>query len=825
MSKSEFHPILSSQVFVEVILPLALNKSYTYYVPEELIPQTKLGVRVEVQFGRQKIYTGLVSEIHQRTPEDHHPKSIQSVIDDRPIANELQLKFWHWMSDYYISSVGEVMNAALPANFKLSSETRVTLGPLFHDDAAQLSDKEYLIAEALTIQQELSIEDIQGILGQKSIYPVIRRLLDKKIIYLKEELQERYRPKTIICVRLNADYEPADKLQEAFALVERSDRQTRALLAYVQLAPKQPIMRRQDILKLSGCDHSVVQALVKKGIFELYEHQQSRLAGYEEETVAADALSAQQEDALTAIRSHFETKDVVLLNGVTGSGKTRVYLELIREQIAAGAQVLYLLPEIALTTQLIERLQRVFGDDIAVYHSKLNNNERVELWNSVLNGKPVLMGARSALFLPFTNLKLVIVDEEHDPSFKQTEPNPRYQGRDAAVYLAHLHGAKTLLGTATPSIETYYNALNGKYGLVRMNERFGGLQMPEIILVDSKRAMKEQRLFSNFSSELLDALKATLERGEQAILFQNRRGYSPTYRCQTCDWHSECINCDVSLTYHKLQHLLKCHYCGYNTPVPTACPACGSKQLVLQGFGAEKVEDDLKIYLPQARIARMDADSVRGKNAHSNLIHEFEDGQIDVLVGTQMVTKGLDFERVGLVGVLSADQLLHFPDFRASERAFQLMLQVSGRAGRKHRRGRVFIQAMNTAHPVLTEVLNNDYDGFVKRELQERQEFKYPPFSRIIRITLKHKDARVVNEGMSLFSRHLKTALGDWVLGPAVPYVGRVRSLFLLDLLVKLERDTRKIQFAKTHIRDATDKLHAASGFSTIRVSVDVDPY
>ncbi len=825
MSNNELHTVLSSRVFVDVILPLALEKPYTYYVPEAWASQARLGVRVEVQFGRQKVYTGLVMRVHDRHPEGQRIKAILSVIDDKPIVTARQIEFWQWMSDYYLCSLGEVMHASLPANLKLSSETRITLGPLFHDDAAQLSDKEYLVAEALTLQQELSIEDIQGILGQKTIYPIIRQLLDKRIIYLQEELQEKYQPKMVGCVRLAEPYTDPGQLAAAFALAERSTRQTEALMAYIQLEKQQPFIRRQEIIQLARADYGVLQALVRKGVFELYEREVSRLGSYEEETVEAGELSEQQAQALAAVREGLAAKGVALLHGVTGSGKTRVYLELIRERIAAGEQVLYLLPEIALTAQLIERLQRFFGNDIAVYHSRLSHNERVELWNDVLAGKSVLMGARSALFLPFSKLSLVVVDEEHDPSFKQNDPSPRYQGRDAAIYLAHLHGAKTLLGTATPSAESYSNALAGKYALVRMSERFGGLQMPEIKLVDCRRAMQEQRLHGHFSAELLDAIKATLARGEQVILFQNRRGYSPAYRCDTCGWHSECIHCDVSLTYHKHAHLLKCHYCGYSAGLPQACPACGSKQLTLQGFGVEKAEDDLKIYLPEARIARMDADSVRGKNAHSALINEFEEGKIDILVGTQMVTKGLDFEKVGLVGVLSADQLLHFPDFRATERAFQLMTQVAGRAGRKHRRGLVLIQAMNTAHPVLAEVLSADFEAFAGRELRERRDFHYPPYSRLIRITLKHKDPKVVNEAMLRYSRQLKEALGDWVLGPAVPYVGRVRSLYLLDLLIKLDRDARKMQFAKAQIRLAGEALYAAGGFSSVRVNVDVDPY
>ncbi|MCB9287728.1 MAG: primosomal protein N' [Lewinellaceae bacterium] len=820
------HPITATQTYVTVILPLAVPKPYTYAVPEHLVAEAVFGKRVEVQFGRSRLYTALVIEQHRRAPEEYRPKPILSVVDDEPIINKMQLQLWQWLADYYLCTLGEVMHAALPANLKLASETRLTLSPLFDEDFDGLDDKEYLIAEALSIQNEISIDDVRGILQQKTVYPLIRRMLEKRIIYLKEDLKAKYKPKTVSCVRLQEPYAShPELLEEAFELCSRSTRQVEALMAYVQLAKKLEFVRRQDIYSKASVDASVLKAMEKKEIFELYEREVSRLGGYEEEIMDADTLAEQQQRALNEIRGHFRDKNVVLLHGVTGSGKTRVYIELIQEAIQKGEQVLYLLPEIALTTQITGRLEKVFGGQIAIYHSRLNNNERVEMWNEVLKGKPAVLGARSALFLPFRKLGLIIVDEEHDNSYKQYDPNPRYNARDAAVYLAHLHGAKALLGTATPSVESYHNAKNGKYGLVEMPERFGGLQLPSVELVDAKRAMQEQKLHSHFTSVLLDELKAALERGEQAILFQNRRGYSPTYRCLTCDWHSECIHCDVSLTYHKFRNALKCHYCGYTTHLPDACPACGSKQLTLKGFGTEKIEDELKIFLPDARVGRMDLETVRGKNAHARLINDFEEGRLDILVGTQMVTKGLDFEKVGIVGVLSADQLLQFPDFRAGERAFQLMLQVSGRAGRKHKQGKVVIQAFNTASPVIREVLDNDYAGFFTREMMERQQFKYPPYYRLIRITLKHKNPKTVNEGAQAFEKMLKGKLGEWAIGPAVPYVGRVRGYYLLDFLVKLPRDAKKIRFAKEVVQESIDRMQQVSGLSGVRVNVDVDPY
>ncbi len=826
MESSTYHIIPNTEALVEVVLPLALGQTFTYYVPEELVNQIKFGIRVEVQFGRNKHYTGLIVGFPEHKPGDVKPKPILSIIDDTPIIQQQQFKLWQWMASYYCCSLGEVMQAALPANLKLASETMVTLSPLFDEDFGGLDDREYLIAEALTIQQEISIDDVRGILGYKTVYPLIRSMLEKKIIYLKEDLKTKYKPKQVICVRLCEPYvSNPGLLDEAFAKLERSERQAEALMAYLHLVKQQEFVRQQDVIKKAGVDHSVIKAMVKKEVFETYEREISRLGGYEEDTVDADVLAEQQVQAIGEIKEYFEEKNVVLLHGVTGSGKTRVYVEMIREVIARGEQVLYLLPEIALTAQIIDRLQRLFGDDIVVYHSRLSNNERVELWNKVLEGKPILMGARSSLFLPFQKLGLIVVDEEHDASFKQQDPNPRYSGRDTAIYLAHLHSAKVILGTATPSVESYQNAKNGKYGLVTMPERFGGLQLPEVIVVDAKDELQKRKLQSHFTSVLIEELKATLERGEQAILFQNRRGYAPTYRCTTCGWHAECIHCDVSLTHHKFHKNLKCHYCGYQTGLPQACPACGSKQLALQGFGTEKIEDELKIYLPNAKIGRMDWDTVRTKNAHAKIINDFEERRLDILVGTQMVTKGLDFENVAVVGVLSADQLLQFPDFRSSERGFQLMVQVSGRAGRKHRRGKVIIQAFNTASPVLREVIANDFSGFFTREMSERHAFMYPPYFRLIRITLKHKKPQVLNDAGKLFAKYLKAKLGDWVQGPAVPYISRVRTYYLLDFLVKIERHPQKIVFTKESILNAIDDLHNQKGLSGVRVNVDVDPF
>ncbi|MBR9922629.1 MAG: primosomal protein N' [Bacteroidetes bacterium] len=826
---NELHPVQTTNTFADVLLPLALPKPYTYFIPEEMLADVRFGQRVEVQLGKQKRYSGIVINLHNNQPEAYAPRPILSIVDQAPIINQQQLKLWNWMSRYYCCTLGEVMNAALPAHLKLASETKVTLGPLFDEHADTLNDKEYMIAEALRHQEELTIGDLQKILQQQSVHAIVNRMIDKRILYLREEMSLRYKPKTIQYVRLQEPYATnPDIMEEAFELTARSHKQTDMLMHFIQLTRQEKAVRKQELVQKSGGDYSVLKALEKKKILESFEQEISRIAGYEDDLAETPELSEQQIQALAEIREAFvdteeQPAQTTLLHGVTGSGKTRVYIELMQDAIDKGEQVLYLLPEIALTTQIISRLEKIFGDKITVYHSRLNNNERVELWHKVAQGIPILLGPRSSLFLPFNNLKLVIVDEEHDASYKQQDPAPRYQGRDTAIYLAHLANARVLLGTATPSMESYHNAKKGKYKLVEMPERFGGIQMPEIKIADLRQEAVARQANIHFSSMLLEHMQAALDKGEQIILFQNRRGYAPNIRCMSCGWTQECVHCDVSLTYHKFQKNLLCHYCGYRTQVPKKCPACEGAHLELQGFGTEKIEDDLKIYFPQVQIGRMDLDTVRSKNAHSRIINDFEERRLDILVGTQMVTKGLDFENVGLVGVLSADQLLQFPDFRSTERAFQLMVQVSGRAGRKKKQGTVVIQALNPVHPVLDDVLANNYKGFYKREIAERQSFGYPPFARLIRIQLKHRKPDVVNEGAKLYAHLLSKRLKNRVNGPAIPYISRVRGQYILDILIKLERNPKVIAAAKQIILETNDLIQGEKGFSTLRINVNVD--
>ena len=814
------------ELFVAVILPVAIPKTYTYAVPKECASQIQVGVRVEVQFGKNKLYAGLVAAVTTESPQGYAVKPLISVIDKQPIVTEQQLTLWQWIADYYVCTLGEVMNAALPNAFRLSSETKVQLNPAYEHDFQHLTDKEYLVAEALSIQSELSIDQIQGILNQKTVYPLLQKMLESGILFLKEELKTKYQPKTIACVRFQEPYlSQPEKRRAAFDLLAKSVKQTNALLAYIQLEKQQSFVRKQEICDSAKVDAATVQALEKKGILSIYAREISRLGTYQDDLNLLPALTATQKNAFDEIETLFQKQNTVLLHGVTGSGKTNIYVRLMEETIKKGGQILYLLPEIALTTQIIQRLQKIFGNQIAVYHSRLSNNERVELWKNTLHGASILLGARSALFLPFKNLQLIIVDEEHDPSFKQDDPSPRYHARDAAIYLAQKFGAKVLLGSATPSLESYQNAVTGKYGLVGLAERYANMPMPEIILADMKQEQKDRKMMSHFTTILIDEMRATLERKEQIILFQNRRGYAPALRCTACGWNSECAHCDVSLTYHKHSNNMRCHYCGYQTKVTEECPACQSRHLTLKGFGTEKIEDELVIFFPDAKIARMDFDTVKAKNAHATLINDFEEKRTDILVGTQMVTKGLDFENVGLVGILSADQLWQFPDFRAGERAFQLMVQASGRAGRKNKRGKVVIQTFSMSHPVIKETINTDFLHLFRREISERQTFQYPPFFRLIALTVKHKDPQVAAHAAQAVAALLRRTLGKRVVGPAEPSIPRVRDQYLFDILIKMERKTDVIASAKNLIGDAQLLLQQEKKFSQVRLRIDVDPY
>ncbi len=818
------------RLFVTVIVPVALPKLYTYSVPLHLKGMVKEGLRVEVQFGRKKLYSALIFKIHHNEPDGYAPKPILNILDDHPLVTQNQFKLWQWMSQYYATTMGEVMNAALPAGLKLASESKILLRPDFREEdfsREDLNEKEYTILQALYNRVEMSISEIRELIDQKTIYQHIKSLIDKQLIHVREELKTKYKPKKVDMVRLAEPYfSDNTQLKLAFEMIgSRALKQAETLMAFIQLTKEMEEVPKSDLYDRANINSTGLKKLVDKNILEIYHKQISRINQYKGLVSENFTLSDDQKKALFEIKENFEEKNVVFLHGVTGSGKTQIYVELMEEAIAKGQQVLYLLPEIALTAQIVARLQVHFGDKIVCSHSKFNNNERVEIWKNAMKGIPIILGARSALFMPFQNLGLIIVDEEHDPSYKQNDPAPRYNARDTAVFMSYLHQAKVVLGTATPSLETYHNVQKKKYGLVELNSRFGESSLPEIRIVDAGEETRKKRMKSHFTQQLLDAIEETIKNGEQVILFQNRRGYAPVYSCNLCGWTAECKDCDVSLTYHKFTNDLHCHYCNYHRKMPDACPACESRGLVIKGFGTEKIEDELQIYLPEVKVARMDWDTVKGKHGHEKIIAAFASEEVDILVGTQMVTKGLDFDNVGLVGVLSADQMLHFPDFRATERAFQLLLQVSGRAGRKKKKGKVLIQAFNTDHPVLKEVQKNDFNAFFSRELKERSDFAYPPFHRLIKIQIKHKKPDVADKAAKFMSESLKNKLGNRILGPSVPGISRVRTYYLRDIVVKLGKNNEQLNYSKKLLQDLSSYLKSQKGYSSVRVIIDVDPY
>ena len=840
---------MQSTIFIDVILPLPVPKLYTYRVPFNLNPFIKGGIRVVVQFGRNKLYTALVRNVHQTPPKEYEAKYIESVLDEYPVVNEKQFAFWEWIAAYYMCNIGEIMNAALPGGLKISSETKLLLNPDFLKNYTELSDKEFLIVEALELNGVLSMEEVSQIIEQKTVYPLIKSLIEKSIVLVEEEIKEKYKPKIETFIRLSQKAGNEEFLKALFDQLEKqAPKQLDTLMAVISLSRSSALpdkgVKKTEIIKRTEGAQAAINSLIKKEILEIYTRETGRL----EVGIAGNGYSKKlnelQQQAFNEVETQFQDKDVVLLHGVTSSGKTEIYIKLIEKAISEGKQVLYLLPEIALTAQIINRLRNTLGNKAGIYHSKYNENERVEVWqkiigkrnveddlvstqtdsrNSKIETYSVILGARSALFLPFDNLGLIIVDEEHETSFKQFEPSPRYHARDAAIVLAHLHGAKTLLGSATPSVESYYNAQTGKYGLVELHKRFGGVQMPEIFVADVKEASRKKLMKSHYSPMLLENIALALENKEQIILFQNRRGFAQQLQCDLCGWAPQCIRCDVSLTYHKNFNRLRCHYCGYNHQPSKACNACGSNEVKMKGFGTEKIEDELAIFFSNARVSRMDLDTTRGKNSHKQIISLFESHQIDILVGTQMVTKGLDFDNVGLVGILSADNMLQFPDFRSNERSFQLMAQVSGRAGRKNKRGKVIIQAYNPEHPIIKNVIVNDYFSMYTWETMERKNFHYPPFYRLINFTLKHRDIDLLNEASAFFADSLKLKFGNRVLGPEFPLIARIRNLYQKKILMKIEKEASVVS-VKKQVQDILTDFIQHENFKSVRVITDVDP-
>ena len=827
--------MIEELLFADVILPLPLDYHFTYRVPAAFQWRIKTGIRVIVQFGKRKFFSALVYKLHQNQPEgDFEIKDIEAILDEEPIVGEIQLQLWEWIANYYCCAIGEVYKAALPSGLKLESQTRICLNPeaSFADN---LSEKENLVILLLESRKTATVQDLNQFLGQQSSYPILKLLLEKNAVIIEEQLKESYRPKMVSIVRLRPEFLSEEKLNQALDSIKRAKKQEQLLKIFLGETlygdPVHTEIGKKELLEVSGFSDAILRGLEEKGILEIYQMETGRIDRSHHSDLIIKELTEPQQIAFDEIRKQFETMQTVLLKGVTSSGKTEIYIRLIEEQMKLGKQVLYLVPEIGLTTQIITRLKTAFGDLAGIYHSKFNDAERVEIWFNVLNEKPgktgspyrVILGARSAIFLPFKDLGLIIVDEEHENSYKQFDPAPRYNARDMAILMGNLHGAKVLLGSATPSYETYFNAQSKKYGLVNLTERFQGIEMPELVAGNTQEAYKRKLMHSVFTPELFDEITKALENKEQVILFQNRRGFAPFVQCGKCGWIPKCKNCDVSLTYHKNRSSLICHYCGHTTSLVAKCAECGFDEIKTRGFGTEKIEDEIQILFPEARVARMDLDTTRAKKAYDQLIWQFETRKIDILVGTQMVTKGLDFDHVSVVGVLNADNLLNYPDFRSYERSFQLMMQVSGRAGRKNKQGKVIIQTTQPNHPVILDLIDNNFDQLFKRQLAERKMFRYPPYFRLIKVVVKHRN----KDRLDLVAQHLasafKTHFSRNVLGPEYPVVGRIQMWFQKEILIKLPRDG-KIQNAKSKIMEIINHSKSQSNNSGLIVYADVDP-
>lgn len=819
-------------LFAEILLPIPVPGTFTYRVPFAMNGLVRVGQRAVVQFGKTKIMSGLIVSLSEQVPTVE-VKYIMDILDDEPLVNDIQLKFWDWVKSYYMCHLGEVMQAALPSALKLSSESTIALSPDFVLDSQALNDFEYMIVEALQIKPKIAISEVSKIIGFKKVMPLIHTMMEKGIVVMEEELNEKYKAKYERFARLTAEYRDEQKIQELMdALTKRAFKQLEVLLAYFTLGGDcDNDVLATELQKKANANSTVLKTMSEKGIFEIYEKKVSRLKEYKVQTdVSTIQLTDAQQKAFEQIKQGFEENKPVLLHGVTSSGKTEIYIKLIKEAIDQGKQVLYLLPEIALTAQIINRLKQYFGERLGVYHSRYGINERVEVLEQVRdfaktksNRHQIIIGSRSAIFLPYSDIGLIIVDEEHDSSFKQIDPAPRYNARDAAIVLAAMHKAKILLGSATPSYESYFNALNNRFKLVEITERFGGVQMPEIILSDMRVEKRRKTMQADFGGTLVDAMKETLEEKNQVILFQNRRGFSLRLECDDCHYVPQCINCDVSLIYHKQQNVLRCHYCGYTASVPTECPNCHSANIKMHGFGTEKIEEDLQLVMPDAKVARLDLDTTRSRNDYQSILEHFQDKETNILVGTQMVTKGLDFDSVKVVGILNADNMLSFPDFRAHERSFQLMSQVAGRAGRKGKQGRVIIQTYEPAHPVLQDVLRNDFKGLYDKQMLTRRQFGYPPYYRLILIRLKHKDYQKLNPAAAELALMLRPIFKQDLLGPEYPVVSRVKNLYIKQMMVKFRREYNAQQ-VKEIIAQQIHLFQQMPDYKSVQIQIDVDP-
>ena len=816
--------------YVDVIVPLPIASQYTYSLPPSLEESVEEGCRVVVSFGRKKFYTAIVTKVHTVSPEGYETKDIEEVLDSSPILLPSQLRFWEWLSSYYLCTLGDVYKAAIPSGMKLESETVVVYNDEFEADRP-LADNEQRLLDLLCSDKEQCVTQLQRAMGVKNVLPIMKRLLEKEAIFVKEDLKRNYKPRTEARVRLANRELDEPGMMVLFNELSRAKKQLAVLMKYIELSGwagrgeyLQEVSKKL-LLEKAEATTTIFNGLVEKGIFEVYYQEIGRLDKSEMATMEMNALNLVQQEAFQRIMENFRQKNVCLLHGVTSSGKTEIYIHLIQEALKAGKQVLYLLPEIALTTQITERLRRIFGKRLGVYHSKFPDAERVEIWKKQLGEEEydVILGVRSSIFLPFKRLGLVIVDEEHENTYKQQDPAPRYHARSSAIMLASMYGAKVLLGTATPSVESYFNATTGKYGLVELKERYKEIQLPHIERVDIKELARQKRMQGPFSPMLVKEIRGALERKEQVILFQNRRGFAPMMECHTCGWVPKCKNCDVSLTYHKGLNQLTCHYCGCTYQVPRSCPACGGVELMSRGFGTERIEDDIQLIFPEARVARMDLDTTRTRSAYEKIIANFEQGKTDILIGTQMVSKGLDFQHVSVVGILNADTMLNYPDFRSYERAFQLMAQVAGRAGRKNKQGLVILQTKSPELPVIHQVMRNDYEELYYDQLAERQMFRYPPYYRLIYVYLKHRKESVLDLAADTMATILRSGLGDRVLGPDKPPIARIQTLYIKKMIVKVEQNASMAK-VRDYLLAVQRSIIEDERFRSLIVYYDVDP-
>lgn len=814
--------------FVDVIVPLPIAGVYTYSVPENIKQDILPGCRVVVQFGTKKKYTAIVIRQHKENPESYETKEFDELLDEKPVLTQQQISLWTWIADYYLCTIGEVYKAAIPSGLKPESETIITLNEDFNSEI-KLTDKEQRIIDFLTTAKEASIAITGERTGNKNILSMTKKLMEDGLLCIKEELKKKYKPKYETFIEVTEQYNNQEQMSNLFNKMARAPKQLAVLMKYIEMSAlysntPRPVSR-QSLIEAAKVSPAIINSLVEKGIFQTINIEKERLQKRTDIHDKANELNEIQKRAKDEIKNVFNTKNVCLLHGVTSSGKTEIYISLIEEYISKGKQVLYLLPEIALTTQITSRLEKVFGNELIVYHSRLNDNERVDIWKRQLTDNPykLILGVRSSVFLPFKDLGLVIVDEEHENTFKQYDPAPRYNARDTAIVLARMYGAKVLLGTATPSIESYYNAMNGKYGLVSITERYKDIKLPEIIPVDIKEAKRRKTMTGQFSPLLLNKIKTALTNGEQVILFQNRRGFAPMVECRTCGWVPRCIHCDVSLTYHKGLHQMTCHYCGYTIPVPDSCPACGDTELRNKGFGTEMVEDNIKMIFPEARVSRLDMDTTKSKSSYENIIKEFSQGKTNILVGTQMISKGLDFDNVSVVGILNADNMMNFPDFRSYERSYQLMAQVAGRAGRKNKQGTVILQTYSPDNFIVRKVIENDYQGMYQHELEERRMFKYPPFYRIINVYVRHRDNETTEKIANEMAGKMRMILGNRILGPDKPPVSRIQTMYIRKIILKVENGL-DMRFVKEQLRNIYRQMQEDKKYKSFLIHYDVDP-